>query len=163
MEIQLEPEFWQSSHNNQIGEFSCWRCTLHQDTAGSSKPNRRPSYSARLQRWSKLIEIWWLGNFNISTKLKYARGFLCKIWKVNSLSNSNKNFLLSILIFSASKFQDLSFTNCWSWSQTVWSEGSQSKRRLGQVIGTPISNTNPPSRLLMQISCLVLSVFYNAQ
>ena len=36
-----------------------------------------------------------MGNFNISVKLKYARGFLCKIWKVNSLSNSNKNLLLS--------------------------------------------------------------------
>ena len=42
----------------------------------------------------KLLRYDW-GNFNISVKLKYAKAFLCKIKKVNLLSNSNKNPFLS--------------------------------------------------------------------
>ena len=106
-----------------------------------------------------------MGNFNISVKLKYARGFLCKIWKVNSLSNSNKNLLLSqpsaggIVILSPRCFNKLStsefqqFLSLQYFVDTFyWSDG------VGVCLGQVYCNSNiqplgPPSQLFMQILC----------
>ena len=98
-----------------------------------------------------------MGNFNISVKLKYARGFLCRIWKVNSLSNSNKNLLLSqpsaggIVILSPRCFNKLStsefqqFLSLQYFVDTFyWSDG------VGVCLGQVYCNSNiqPWDRLL---------------
>ena len=96
-----------------------------------------------------------MGNFNISVKLKYARGFLCKIWKVNSLSNSNKNLLLSqpsaggIVILSPRCFNKLStsefqqflslqyFVDTFYWSGRVEVCLGQRERFIAILISSP--------------------------
>ena len=63
MEIQLEPEFWQSSHNNQIGEFSCWRCTLHQDSDGSLQTQQETKLFCKIAKMKQTYRDMMIGKF----------------------------------------------------------------------------------------------------